>query len=1346
MNLVGRSLALGWMTTILVVQVSVARHSRWALNAKTQALWDLSPQELECVHNFLVNRRELELQSSKELTLAKNSVFLIEMLKPKKYEVLDFLDNRAMPPVREARVLIYFGAQEYPNVTEYAVGPVEQPMYMRKLSRKGGQELSWASRPMSKVESVLLFHTLKTATEPLQEFFFDITGFTLQDCNGGCLTFTNVAPRAMTFRKRLSWFLLQRLVNGYFLQPTGLELLVDHGSTDAQDWRVEQVWYNGKFYNSPEELAQKYADGEVAIVVLEDPLPKISPQYSTYKASAEFPMPISKGGPRVLQPSAEFQIPISKGGPRVLQPSAESQIPISKGGPRVLQSSAEFQIPISKGGPRVRQSSAEFQIPISKGGPRVLQPSAKSQIPISKGGPRVLQSSAEFQIPISKGGPRVRQSSAEFQIPISKGGPRVLQPSAKSQIPISKGGPRVLQSSAEFQIPISKGGPRVRQSSAEFQIPISKGGPRVLQPSAKSQIPISKGGPRVLQSSAEFQIPISKGGPRVRQSSAEFQIPISKGGPRVFQPSAESQIPISKGGPRVLQPSAEFQIPISKGGPRVRQSSAEFQIPISKGGPRVFQPSAESQIPISKGGPRVLQSSSEFQIPISKGGPRVLQSSAEFQIPISKGGPRVLQSSAEFQIPISKGGPRVRQSSAEFQIPISKGGPRVFQPSAESQIPISKGGPRVLQSSSEFQIPISKGGPRVLQSSAEFQIPISKGGPRVFQPSAESRIPISKGGPRVLQSSSEFQIPISKGGPRVLQPSAEFQIPISKGGPRVFQSSAESQIPISKGGPRVFQPSAEFQIPISKGGPRVLQSSAEFQIPISKGGPRVLQSSAEFQIPISKGGPRVFQSSAEFQMPISKGGPRVLQSSSEFQIPISKGGPQVLQPSAEFQIPISKGGPRVLQSSAEFQIPISKGGPRVLQPSVPPYSLKHNTVIYGDWSFFFKLHSSYGLQLFNVYFGGERIAYEIGVQEVMALYRGHAAEGRETKYVDVGWGLGGITHQLTPGIDCPDTATFLDASHYYDSDGPVLYQRALCIFEVPKGVPLRRHFNSNFRNSFSSHARLNGPMLVLRTTSTIHNHDYIWDFIFHPNGVMEGKMYASDYVHATFYTSEGLVHSTHLHSHLPGNVHSHLAHYRIDLDVAGTKNRFQTLRTRVESITSPWTRRSQQVKPILDKTQHFWERQAAFHFRQTLPKYLLFSNAGESVLGHSRSYRLQVPSVPEQMLPPGWQSSPAFTWPRYQLAVTKYQEAERFHSSLYNQNHHWAYPMVFEDFVHNNENIKDEDLVAWVTVGLSHNPQSEDGPTMATQENSAGFLLQPFDFFQGFQRYTASPTHYQCVC
>ncbi|XP_021021485.1 amiloride-sensitive amine oxidase [copper-containing]-like [Mus caroli] len=820
MSLVGRTLVLGWMTTILVVHMSVAKHSRWALRTKPWVLWDLNGEEMEAVHNFVMSIKELELQPSTLLTLAKNSVFLIEMLMPKKYEVLAFLDKGAVLPLREARVLIYFGAQEYPNVTEYAVGPVEQPMYMRKLNRKGGQQLSWASRPMSKVESALLFHTLKTATKPLQEFFFDTTGFTLQDCNGGCLTFTNVGPRAMTFGKRHSWFLLQRIINDYFLQPTGLEILLDHGSTDVRDWRVEQVWYNGKFYNSPEELAQKYADGEVDIVVLKDPLPKTTeqfPQFSTYKPYAEFLMPISKDGPRVVQLYPEFPMPISKGGPRVVQPDPK------------------------------------------------------------------------------------------------------------------------------FPIPISKGGPQVAQPYREFPMPISKGGPRVVQPDPK------------------------------------------------------------------------------------------------------------------------------------------------------------------------------------------------------------------------------------------------------------------------------------------------------------------------------------------------------------------------------------------------------------FPIPISKGGSRVAPPHTKFPMPISKGGSQVVQPKAKFPMPISKGGPQMAQPHVPHYRLKHNTVLYGDWNFFFKLHSSYGLQLFNVHFRGERIAYEVGVQEVMALYRGHTAAGRKTKYMDVGWGLGGITHQLTPGIDCPHEATFLDAIHYYDSDGPVLSRRALCIFEMP----LRQYFNSNFRSSFSSYAKLSGPMLVLRTASTIHNHDYIWDFIFHSNGMMEGKMYATGYVHATFYSSEGLLYHSRLHTHLLGNVHSHLAHYRIDLDVAGTKNRFQTLKMRLENIMDPW---SQQVKPILDKTQYSWERQAAFHFWQTLPKYLLFSNTGKSVSGLSHSYRLHVPSMTEQVLPPGWQTSPAFTWPRYQLAVTKYQESERFHSSLYNQNHHWAYPMVFENFIHNNENIEDEDLVAWVTVGLSHNHHSEIVPSVATPGNSAGFSLQPFDFYNSFRRYTASMTHAQCVC
>ncbi|XP_030709540.1 diamine oxidase [copper-containing] [Globicephala melas] len=702
-----KTLALGWAgAVILVLQtLAVAEGSPRTPGNKGRVFADLSAQELKAVHGFLWSQKELRLQPASTLTMAKNSVFLIEMLLPKKQHMLKFLDKGRRAPVREARAVIFFGAQEHPNITEFAVGPLPRPHYMRHLPHKPGHQASWASRPMSKAEYSLLSHTLEEASKPLHQFFRHTTGFTFGNCHEQCLTFTDVAPRGLASGQRRSWFILQRHMEGYFLHPTGLELLVDHASTNPQDWTVEQVWYNGKFYRSPAELAQKYDDGEVDAVVLEDPLAK------------------DKDGEN-------------------------------------------------------------------------------------------------------------------------------------------------------------------------------------------------------------------------------------------------------------------------------------------------------------------------------------------------------------------------------------------------------------------------------LPEAALFSF---------------------------------------------------------------------------------YQPRGDFAI--------------------------------------------------------------------------------------------------------------TKNGPRLVQPEGPRYSLEDNTVLYGGWSFAFRLRSSSGLQVLDVHFGGERIAYEVSVQEAVALYGGHTPAGMQTKYIDVGWGLGSVTHELAPGIDCPETATFLDALHYYDADGPVLYPRALCLFEMPTGVPIRRHFNSNFSDGFNFYAGLKGQVLVLRTTSTVYNYDYIWDFIFYPNGVMEAKMHATGYVHATFYTPEGLRHGTRLHTHLLGNLHTHLVHYRVDLDVAGTRNSFQTLHMKLENITNPWSPRHRLVQPALQETKFSRERQAAFLFRQTLPKYLLFTSPEKNPWGHKRSYRLQIHSMADQVLPPGWQEERAVTWARYPLAVTKYRESELCSSSVYNQNDPWDPPVVFEEFLHNNENIEDEDLVAWVTVGFLHIPHSEDIPNTATPGNSVGFLLRPFNFF-----------------
>ncbi|NWU15243.1 AOC1 oxidase, partial [Cephalopterus ornatus] len=377
--------------------------------------------------------------------------------------------------------------------------------------------------------------------------------------------------------------------------------------------------------------------------------------------------------------------------------------------------------------------------------------------------------------------------------------------------------------------------------------------------------------------------------------------------------------------------------------------------------------------------------------------------------------------------------------------------------------------------------------------------------------------------------------------------------------------------------------------------------------------------------------------------------------------------------------------------------PTEVHGAKVCEPQGRRYRLRGNRLEYGGWSLAFRLRSSAGLQLFDVRFGGERVAYELSVQEAIAFYGGHSPAAMQTKYMDAGWAMGASSYELARGVDCPETATFLDAHHLLDADGPVRFTHALCVFELPTGVPLRRHFDNDFQGGFNFYAGLEGRALVLRTTSTVYNYDYIWDFLLYPNGVLEAKVHATGYIHATFYTPQGRRYGSRVHSHLLGNLHTHLVHYKVDLDVAGTGNSFETMAIRFENISNPWSAGARVVQPQGDP-------------------------------GRSGRGTLSGPAPPPQVGPAPRLTPPPHL-PRYHLAVTRRHENEPSSSSIYSQNNPWDPPVTFESFIRDNETIEDQDLVAWVTVGFLHVPHSEDVPNTATPGNAVGFFLRPFNFF-----------------
>lgn len=226
-------------------------------------------------------------------------------------------------------------------------------------------------------------------------------------------------------------------------------------------------------------------------------------------------------------------------------------------------------------------------------------------------------------------------------------------------------------------------------------------------------------------------------------------------------------------------------------------------------------------------------------------------------------------------------------------------------------------------------------------------------------------------------------------------------------------------------------------------------------------------------------------------------------------------------------------------------------GPKLVEPQGPRYHVDGNFVEYAGWSFAYRVRSSAGLQVFDLRFNGERIAYEISLQEAIAFYAGDTPAAMQTKYIDAGWAMGTLTFELAPGIDCPEIATFVDLYHYFDTDKPVRHKNALCLFEMTTAMPLRRHFNSNFHGGYNFFGGLENTVLVLRTTSTVYNYDYIWDFLFYPNGVMEVKVSTTGYIHATFFTPNGLHYGSKVYDYVLGNLHTHLINYKVDLDIVG---------------------------------------------------------------------------------------------------------------------------------------------------------------------------------------------------
>lgn len=406
--------------------------------------------------------------------------------------------------------------------------------------------------------------------------------------------------------------------------------------------------------------------------------------------------------------------------------------------------------------------------------------------------------------------------------------------------------------------------------------------------------------------------------------------------------------------------------------------------------------------------------------------------------------------------------------------------------------------------------------------------------------------------------------------------------------------------------------------------------------------------------------------------------------------------------------------------------------PRMFEPGGKRFSVSGRHIKYMHWSYDFRIDSVSGPQLLDIRFNGKRIIYELSLQEAISFYSGYSPYFMSANFVYGGWAMGSKNLELVGGVDCPETSKFFDVEHFVDSNKPKTVKNAVCVFELDSGIPLRRHFETDGKSKYRFYGGSVSHVLVLRTITTVENYDSIFDFMFYQNGVIEVKATPTGYI-LTENDRSGFddLYGQQVHSKLVGNLHDHIFHYKVDLDVHSRLNSFETIAISTEDRQNPWLPPDRRILKTFRGQLQRNEADAKFQkFDFDKPTFYNVHSDEKNEFGYKKGYLIQPQSAVKQVLPAGNYITKMAPWSVYPLAVTRYKATEPKSSSLYNQNSPTRPIVDFEDFfTDQNEPITNRDLVAWVTIGSIQIPTPVDVPNAASAANMARFFLRPFNYF-----------------
>ncbi|KAJ7199635.1 putative copper amine oxidase [Mycena pura] len=391
--------------------------------------------------------------------------------------------------------------------------------------------------------------------------------------------------------------------------------------------------------------------------------------------------------------------------------------------------------------------------------------------------------------------------------------------------------------------------------------------------------------------------------------------------------------------------------------------------------------------------------------------------------------------------------------------------------------------------------------------------------------------------------------------------------------------------------------------------------------------------------------------------------------------------------------------------------------PVAVQPSGRRFAVDEaqKYVEWMDFSFYITFTRDTGLRLFDVKYKGDRIIYELGLQEAIAHYAGNDPVQSGTAYMDTFYGFGPYAFELAPGFDCPTYAFYLNST-FHAAEESTTHRNNICLFESDSGYLMQRHSTSAYL------ALTRNIVFTLRSVSTVGNYDYNFDYNFMIDGSIEVVVRASGYIQSAY--------CYHIHDALSGSMHDHSLNWKVDMDILGTSNTFVKHKIVPADVKYPWSNTTRSTMR-LERERLENEDGAKLNWPNNGADMFLVENSDAlNQYGEPRGYKVAPSRGGAGMHLTITNSSNLLKsqgFATHALYVTKQKDTE-VRSSHANNDYDPGHPLIDFDAFFNSESLNQTDIVLWLNLGMHHVPHTGDLPNTVMTTAQSAFIISPHNY------------------